>query len=366
MRKMKWNVGMPECRKSKGLFGFVQETFLSHGDTEKTARKHSLYLFSVPPCERLLGNLFMKIQTAFKFFRYSIVSLFLILLSSCENDFDAPERDAAKRMVLNCRFTDAWQMSVYLTESYTTTGSNNINSLEGAKVELFEDGVFKEELAYVPSDTGNTFGSYRSALIAQEGKKYMVKATHPLYGTVTAEDEMPLAAQILSYSLLHYPDSSAGDRNALVKFRFRDDGSKNDYYRVNVWMEARWNTVNSTGDTLEHSYIYGFRPELLTTVADTVRDGGWFLLFSDRSFNGQDKELQMEFRYVPEPEEYSSVRLWVELYTVSKAHYEYYRTLQIEGNFNGPSEPVHVFSNVQNGYGIFAAENFERMEFVVK
>ena len=293
--------------------------------------------------------------------------LFLLcFISSCEKDFVVKEQSTSKGMVINCLFTDAWQIAAYITVSYTSPGTNNIQVVSDANMELYEDGVFKEVLTYIPSDTLGTFGQYQSQLIPQKGKKYLIKATHPLYGVATAEDVVPLPAEIISHQLLQYPDTINKLRDAIVTFRFRDDGTQENFYRLNVWFDATYPIITSNGDTIQQDYSNGLRPYLITTLSDTVRDNGWYVLFSDKGMNGNEKEVQVKFRNAELAEYYSSMNLYVELYTVSKTHFEYQRTLELYQNSGNIADPVHVYSNVQNGYGIFAASDFQRMQFVVK
>ena len=221
-------------------------------------------------------------------------------------------------------------------------------------------------LTYIPSDTANTFGSYQSQLIPQQGKKYLIKAIHPLYGVVTAEDVIPVPAQIISHDLLQYPDTINNLKDATVKFKFKDDAGAENYYRINAWLYGTYRSVNQNGDTIENSSWQGLRPEMLTAVSDTVRDNGWFLLFSDKNFNGLEEELNLKFNNIQVADDFSSLNLYVELYTVSKTNFEYNKTLELYRHTNSNAEPVHVYSNVQNGYGIFAGADFQRMEFVVK
>lgn len=292
--------------------------------------------------------------------------LLLSFISSCEKDFVVKEQSTSKGLVLNCLFTDTWRMAVYVTASYTSIGANTIQPVSDAVVELYEDDVLKEVLTYVPSDTLGTFGQYQSQLIPQKGKKYKIKAIHPLYGTATAEDVVPLPAQILSHQLLQYPDTTNKLRDAIVSFRFKDDGSQENFYRVNVWFEVTNVLTHPNGDTSEYKYTNGLRPYLLTSLSDTVRDNGWFLLFSDKSINGTEKEVQLKFNSVPNADYAKSLNLWVELFTVSKTHFEYHRTHELYQQSGNLAEQVRVFSNVQKGYGIFAASAFQSMHFVVK
>lgn len=293
-----------------------------------------------------------------------VAILWLLSFASCEKDFVVKDQDKLKGMVINCFFNDLQPLTVYLTGSYTSSGSNTITGISDAKVELYEDGVLKEQLAYVPSDTLNRFGAYHSQLIPQAGKKYMVKASHPAYGTVTAEDEIPEPAQLVSQTLISYPDTFG--ETARVKFRIKDDASAQNYYRINAWVYYTQRVVDDNGDTVELSSATGLRATPLSPLLDTLRDTGWYPVFSDRNFNGLEKEIELSIESTPTATKTETMTLYVELYTISKQSFEYYRTVDLYHQTSYNTEPVHVYSNVQNGYGIFAGYAFSRMQFVVK
>jgi hypothetical protein len=65
---------------------------------------------------------------------------------------------------------------------------------------------------------------------------------------------------------------------------------------------------------------------------------------------------------------FSNLDVYVELHTVSKDHYLYQQTLQLyrSSSNSKSSEPVHVYNNINNGYGIFAGEDFQSVKFTVK
>ncbi len=284
-------------------------------------------------------------------------------ISSCEKNFVVKDQTDAKRMTVNCNFDNYRVFTVYVTQSSSLSGNGSLKPITDARVELFENDSLIAVLPYVPTDTGNTFGSYKTDFFPTPGNKYGVKITHPVYGIVTAEDVMLNLPQINNSTLESYGDFST---NSDVKFRFQlhDDGATEDYYRINLW---QWGIqkvmIDSVWQTSDFSY--GAKPELLCDVSDTVRDNGYFLLFSDKNFNGTDKEIKLRFFGVDSAlaEQVNAV---VEFQHVSKAHYEYYRTLELYQHSGYGAEPVHVYNNINNGYGIFMSSAINSMYVQVK
>jgi hypothetical protein len=104
-------------------------------------------------------------------------------------------------------------------------------------------------------------------------------------------------------------------------------------------------------------------------VADTLPELGIWYLFSSAGFDAvgsADIQLNIEsgFGYIS----IASLDLYIDVQRLSDAGYHYATTLQYQRNSddNGSHEPVTVFSNVQNGYGIFSGYNLSRSVIPVR
>jgi len=295
-----------------------------------------------------------------------VLALFLLGLTGCEKDFIIDEQQQDNKLTVNCIFNNYSVFKVYLTRSNSLSGSSKLVSVSDAIVTLYEDDTEKEKLVYVPSDSANTFGSYQSALIPTAGKKYTIKVEHSTYGTVTASDVMPALTTIANAQLLIYDDTANSDLSTL-QINFTDDGNSANYYRLTPFIIVTTNALpDGTTDSVDHDYAFGTRTEPLSTLTGTVRDNNWDLLFTDRNFNGQNKLLKFTATSVGLLPNDRAV-FYVQLHTVSYTNYQYYKTLELYRNSNnGESEPVHVYGNVQGGYGIFAADNLFQVPVTIQ
>ncbi len=280
----------------------------------------------------------------------------VITFTACEKDFIPPEQQSAKMMTVNCLFDNYGVFRVYLTES-SAPGNNNVISLSDAVVGVYENGAFKETMSYIPSDSLNTFGSFQSSFIPAFEKKYLVKINHPVFGETTAEDVMPALAPIVSSKLIA-KGSYAPYQDAIAEISFDDDANTENFYRLNPWLWVSWAIYDpATGDS-SHAEFFGLRVRVEESLADTVRDNNWALLFSDKNFNGQHKTLRLHFKpftnFYFVANVHDSMNLHIDLNNVSKTHYEYFRTLEIYRQSDDDQEQPDVSGNIQNGYGIFA------------
>lgn len=295
--------------------------------------------------------------------KFFFAVLLTMNISSCEKDFVVKDQTDAKRMTMNCNFDNYRVFTVYVTESSSISSNTSLKPITDAHVELFENDSLIAVLSYVPTDTGNTFGSYKTDFFPNPGNNYGIKITHPVYGIVTAEDVLLNLPQINNSALESYGDYTTNNK-VVFRFQLHDDGATEDYYRINLW---QWGTqrvlIDSIWQTVDFSS--SAKPELLCDVTDTIRDNGYFLLFSDKNFNGTDKEIRLRFFGV-DSSYAEHVNAVVELQRVSKAHYEYYRTLELYQHSGYGAEPVHVYNNINNGYGIFMSSAINSMYVQVK
>ncbi len=293
----------------------------------------------------------------------ALLLIILLFISSCEKDFNINPQGTGNQLVVNSLFNDGTPITVYVTKPYPVGSSNNyITAIPDARVELYENNLLKEIIAYVPSDTQALFGSYISNTIPQFGKSYTVKTVRAGYTNASATDTIPLPTQLITSAVEKYTTSGPGPRGKMYMV-FKDDPNTQNYYRINAWIGGWIPTIGTNGDTIPKFQFTAIEPYATNEVSDTVRDGD-FLLFSDRGFNGQEKNLELTFNTV-NPHSYTSLYLYTELHTISKAHYEYFRTLNLYRTSNS-NEPVFIFSNVNNGMGAFVAEHIQTMTFTIK
>jgi len=296
---------------------------------------------------------------------YSILWLIaLLLISSCQKDFNIDPQKTGNELVINSLFNDYYPMTVYVTRSFPIGATNNyMTAIPDARVELYEDNIFKEVMHYVPSDTQAAFGAYLSDLIPKQGKSYTVKTFDASYLNATTTDQIPMSAQLITYDLQQYQDTALHP-TANMYMVFKDDPAVQNYYRINVWISGMRMYISSQGDTSYAFENYAIEPFPQSPLNDTVRDGN-FLLFSDRGFNGQEKNLQLSFNTINRTG-FKTLNVYVELHTVSKAHYQYFKTLNFYRTTGWSAEPVFIYSNVNNGLGDFVAEHWQTMTFAVR
>jgi hypothetical protein len=154
--------------------------------------------------------------------------------------------------------------------------------------------------------------------------------------------------------------------NATLKLRFNDDASQNNYYRIRLFLDTegeQWEDDGSGFEVVEKRYpliLYSNDPSLSQGIPwDGYTFSGRTALFSDGLFNGQQKEISFDLEYKLSQVQ-NGDELFLQLTSFSEEGYNYFNSMEKNSDrFISPfgTEPVPVYSNIENGIGIFGSGN---------
>jgi hypothetical protein len=292
----------------------------------------------------------------------------LTVMLSCEKDItvDAPQHEV-KLVVnsitgMNMPFTaivgkTAGILDLTTPESYLVSN---------AVVLLYENNVVKDTLEFNP--TTNRYHA-KNKTIAKAGFSYRLTATAPGFNTAEAETTMPANIIIESISRrLNVRADADSNMYDEVKIRFTDDAATSNYYMVKFTRP-----FNNRGD-IHYEDMYCMRS--LDTDIDRRTDVDPILfedcidrefMMTDKRFKGPVKELIVFIRnHELEPvsdtvvnRQYKAV---AELKNITADQYNYRKSngAYHDSEDNPFAEPVLVFTNIQNGYGLFSTYNLSR------
>lgn len=218
----------------------------------------------------------------------------------------------------------------------------NSKWVDNARVELYKNGNLEAALVKDPMTR-----TYKAALPngLTMGATYKILVNAPNYKQVSAEQFVP---KPLTLQNLNYTAQSARDRDGNtvdeLKFDIQDDASQSNYYRFGVRISQR--------DT-----SFGQEPprwEYISSPDPLFSQYG----ISDETFSGTTKRFTLQ-SYGLDTFSYQ-----VELYawSVNKTDYQYYKSLSAyyESQGNPFAEPVVLFSNIENGRGLFSISREQR------
>lgn len=313
--------------------------------------------------------------------RKSGVAVSLLLLLGCELtatlEVDLPESEPV--LTVNSFFTPDSTWKVHLSESSgLVDGRSRITDLASARVSIVpQDGGQIVRLRHI----GGGFYVASSAF-PRIGASYTLDVQAPDYPRVRAEDRVPEPLEARHQYTIHklFEISALGSQflTASVTIWLTDVPNQSNYYRLLVLLEPR--TVGEVKQ-LTFTAPYGSvlaensGPEdLSSNDAGTVL---WEAVFSDESFDGQEEELSLDLKgksvrtcYNEGPAdelEGSPCILRVYLLHISENFYQYALTHRLHQSLADDSNaiPVAVSSNIENGFGIFAAYTGYSFEIAV-
>ncbi|MFK8007589.1 MAG: DUF4249 domain-containing protein [Saprospiraceae bacterium] len=288
----------------------------------------------------------------------------LLLISSCTKEFTFDSEETKSKIVVNSLVKNTKEMEVAVTKSFSVSGDAELEELENAQVAIFKNDSFVENLVYTKT-TEDAIGKFSSTFIPETNSDYRIEVSHPDLETVQANATLPNGVEISDASVKFVGGNS-------FNFSFTlDDPAEVNYYFIKMFFRSY--ILDSI--TQEKKYLYSERIEIpVAAVPDGQRylDNGF--IFKDETFGDDKATIAGIAKYTRIPASIGggnfpslggpaeeamtdSSTLFIHLETLSENAFKYYKsnatylnllTVDIFG------EATSLFSNVENGYGIFA------------
>ena len=290
---------------------------------------------------------------------------FIILISliyiSCEKIIPFEGDITISKLVINSIFESDSSFKVHVSSSRSVIDTASFKNIDDAVVSIKnEDGNIIETLSH--SQNGFYVGQKKPV----ENQIYSLEVDHLNYTNISASDSLPIPISINYLDTITVIEPNNENR-LQINLNFTDPANSQNFYLVETYVvRASLTTINQ--DTLEYELDTIKQRMILTDVV--FQNNGFKSrdeqgLFTDLLFNGQDKTL--EIKIPPLKKDYffyengklnseKTLSLTLYLHNISKSNY-YYRTsleLYVDASRNPFAQPVQVFSNINNGFGIFA------------
>lgn len=284
----------------------------------------------------------------------------LFALSACEQVIEPDLPEHTPRLVLQAFFTpdSTWVAFVGRSVGILEAMPEREMSVADATVELLKEGrvidrleFFQEERVYLWEE---------GAL--QAGESYSLRVAAPGFATIEATDAIPrpVPTAVVSY-LTHTSDRSEsrikGDMS--IKLEIQDPPGETNYYQIRMFAFFDSELYEGSFSTQDPSII-------ADNAADESFTESFYTapFFKDTLFDGQTHAIELSGNY--NAPERTSFR--VQVLHVSETYYEYLRSAKLhESTLDNPfAEPLSVYSNVENGYGIFAGYSSQTFGLVLE
>lgn len=216
--------------------------------------------------------------------------------------------------------------------------------INGASVQLLEDGV---PLASPEVQTIKGTPYYVSGTKAVLGKRYEVRVAVPGMQAVTAMDTLPGAP---------LAGAAAAQVNSnRIRFTLKDCPTANNYYRIRIYIS---NPDGSEGNFAQFRLDPAFNNNLVDFFTQGASSS---LIMSDERFNGKEINFVLQTNNPIA----ATTQITLEVSALTYNTYQYLNTLttQLRSGEAVISQPVRVFTNVANGYGIVGGINTKKLVF---
>lgn len=270
-------------------------------------------------------------------------------LSACEKKAELNVPYEGDRIVVNSFIQPDSPVYIRVTKSVPVTvySEDQFPTLSSAKVHLLENGNDMGTLQWQEIKGKGYFVSTKPAVY---GNRYTVTVANEGLKAVEASDTIPGLASISNASAL---------RNAnRVSFLMKDQIGVDNYYRIRLF------TADETAAALgiirpKATVVYRLDPTYNTIfLAELTSSYYNTLLIGDSRFDGRDVQFVLQTQ-----DFIKDKYIIAEISALTESAYQYLQTAGSQGGITGliGSEPIRVFSNVQNGYGIVAGINTRQL-----
>ena len=282
-----------------------------------------------------------------------------ILCCSCDVDYDLGSRDVEPRVVVNALLTPQEDFIVELHWSGTYSGDKtSFRPVVDAHIRLLEEGA--EVLNRAAASDGTTATGFR----ATAGRRYRLEIEVAGYGRLAAATSVPQAPTV--------EIRKTKDRGNYSHFEM--SGLRVPGETKAVWIKGRYRQEDTGWGTTEHAVgeYYTTSPfvDQVNGANDTqdADDKGAtvdFEQFLRIPYENCEAALPLRFSVWGSSTAWSRFRHTFRIVTASDAYDRYMRSRykqQLNSEWNAEENPfieqITVYSNIDNGLGIFAGYNY--------
>lgn len=271
--------------------------------------------------------------------RETIYFILLIAFSSCVKDLALNSEDLNSKIVVNSIFENGEKIELHLSESVSVIENVSTPVISNSKITI------SNESGDLLGESSST-SFYLSNFNTEAGQEYFLKVSADGFESVEAFAEIPPLASLEGI------DTSIFQTQQKIQFdvSIDDNPLEDNYYSIKIKFLSTDNLIST------NSIISFGRKEV---VVNGEKSGTQFF-FSDETFNGEvftfsglvdyfEPFLGWEY-YIVEVNSLSR-----DLYNYRLSYYNYIRAQELPF-----TEPVQIYSNINNGIGIFAGYNVFR------
>lgn len=296
-----------------------------------------------------------------KLIPFSSLVFLLASFAACRKEIPLNLDTYEPKIAVSCLFEQDSNFYFYVTESQSPLDNDTFPALNNATITLTNSNGESEIITVLTNHDYyfQTKQEYKSSMKVAPGMTYNVSIDHADFKTAFASASVPNGTKITrldTFSVVEF-----GFPALRFNLNFSDPVEPN-FYTLKVYAYAPEIIYDRT-TWMPIDTAMRFQEIYYTLPSDGLFNNNGSV-FSDELFNGGNYSLSFTidkgyldymFNQMPSVND-EKPYLLVELRSISREYYQYQTTLESYWNADGNpfAQPVQVFSNINNGFGIFA------------
>jgi Domain of unknown function (DUF4249) len=271
----------------------------------------------------------------------SIFILLAFFFTACEKEIEFDGDVKTPKLVLNGMLIADTTLTVHISNSLSVIDNGNHQNITDAVVVLLQNESIIDTLHH----TGD--GYYKSDVIIMSNTLYKIRAKAPNFKSIEASDIVP--SPITVDSITRKIINGQYDEEMHFNIYINDKEAEKNYYIIRLYKKYLYfgnNDWQQYGLDCSDPYIED------VGYGDNYYED---IFLPDNMFNGNQHNLEISTYWY----DADSVDYKIEVYSSSEAYYNYSKSITRYRMASGNpfSQPVQVYSNINNGFGIFAGGN---------
>ncbi len=285
--------------------------------------------------------------------------LSVLIFSSCTKILDDELPQSEPKLVINAAINPDSVFNLNLSKTvhvFENESSNNLPFVFGATTRIYEDGQFLFNLEESENGYYSKPGFYPNL-----NSTYKVEVEKAGYNPVHAETYIPnpIAINSIDTLLVFNNEGYYSWVELQCILKYNDPPGVDNYYRLDCY----YILVDEQGQE------FMYRQYVSVDESDEyLFDKSYeYLLWNDLLSDGNEVNIRFNIYpdyYIPDS---SNITYLIMLHSVSEDFYKYdkSRSLYFEtgGSDNPFSEPVIIYSNIVNGFGVFGGYSSDTVSF---
>ncbi|MEQ9441952.1 MAG: DUF4249 domain-containing protein [Cyclobacteriaceae bacterium] len=302
-----------------------------------------------------------------------------ISITACETVVEVDLPQEAPKLVTHAIIQADSTFWILLTQSKPILSQADIQTVSGAEVTLYEEETRVARLEENEENPGT--GIYQSSFIPTAGQMYTLRISKQGFESVEATTYIQPAVPIqhLRYDTTQYEYSYYDDSGSLVTGKeinlkevwltLNDSPDEDNFYEIQLLQYTTYyqGEEDENGEYIITDTLQRLDPIYLRSNDPVVADNEFFeedgsfsgssLVFTDEIFAGKSYTINFEAEgFYSSGNDGDDNKYIVVLRTLNDHFYRYRESVELQRDTEGNpfAEPVPVFNNIEEGYGIFA------------